>query len=107
MEPARDPAGALPLAGKVVVVTGRLAGFTRARAEDEIRRLGGTVGGSVTAKTDFLVAGEDAGSKLGRAHALGIPVLREDEFRRLGEGSPAPTPAPAPAAPAPPKKRAS
>jgi DNA ligase (NAD+) len=75
-----------PLAGKTLVVTGTLPGFTREDAEAAIRAAGGHSAGSVSAKTDYLVAGEKAGSKLVRAEALGVPVLDEDGFRRLLEG---------------------
>ena len=68
---------ALSLAGQVVVVTGRLTQLTRAQAEAEIRRLGGTVGNGVTAKTNYLVAGEDAGSKLAKARELGLDAFCE------------------------------
>jgi DNA ligase (NAD+) len=75
-----------PLAGKVLVVTGTLPGFTREDAEAAIRAAGGHPAGSVSAKTDYLVAGEKAGSKLARAEALGVPVLDEGGFRRLLAG---------------------
>jgi DNA ligase (NAD+) len=74
-----------PLAGKTVVVTGTLPGFSREEAESAIRAAGGHPAGSVSAKTDYLVAGEKAGSKLARAESLGVPVLDEDAFRRLLE----------------------
>jgi DNA ligase (NAD+) len=77
-----------PLAGKTVVVTGSLAGFDRQAAEEAIRGAGGHAAGSVSGKTDYVVAGENAGSKLLRAQELGVPVLDEEAFRRLlaGEG---------------------
>jgi DNA ligase (NAD+) len=86
--PAPRPAGAAggPLAGKTVVVTGTLEGFTRPEAEEAIRTAGGKPGGSVSKKTDYLVAGESAGSKLAKAHDLGIPVLDEAGFRELLSG---------------------
>ncbi len=71
------------LAGKTVVVTGTLAGFDRAGAEEAIRAAGGKAAGSVSKSTSYLVAGEDAGSKLAKATELGVPVLDEDGFRRL------------------------
>jgi DNA ligase (NAD+) len=77
-----DAAGG-PLAGMTVVVTGTLAGFSRQEAEEAIRGAGGKSGGSVSKKTDYLVAGESAGSKLAKAQELGVPVLDEDAFRRL------------------------
>ncbi|MGD0248255.1 MAG: NAD-dependent DNA ligase LigA, partial [Candidatus Limnocylindrales bacterium] len=77
-----------PLAGKTVVVTGTLSGFERAAAEEAIRAAGGHAAGSVSRKTDYVVAGENAGSKLAKATELGVPVLDEEGFRRLlaGEG---------------------
>jgi DNA ligase (NAD+) len=80
------PAGAGPLAGKTLVVTGTLEGFSRQEAEEAIRGAGGKPGGSVSKKTDYLVAGEAAGSKLSRAQELGVPVLDEAGFRRLLAG---------------------
>ncbi|MGH2463681.1 MAG: NAD-dependent DNA ligase LigA [Candidatus Limnocylindria bacterium] len=74
-----------PLAGKTLVVTGTLPGFTREEAEAAIRAAGGHSAGSVSAKTDFLVAGEKAGSKLAKAEQLGVAVLDEQAFRRLLE----------------------
>jgi DNA ligase (NAD+) len=71
------------LAGKTVVVTGSLAGFSRSEAEEAIRAAGGHPASSVSAKTDYLVAGEKAGSKLSKAEALGVPVLDEAAFRTL------------------------
>ena len=57
--------------------------MTREEATAEIERLGGKVSGSVSQKTSYVVAGEEAGSKLEKARTLGIPVLDEAEFRRL------------------------
>ena len=75
-----------PLAGRTVVVTGSLEGFSREEAEDAVRAAGGKPAGSVSKKTDYLVAGPGAGSKLARATELGIPVLDEDAFRRMLAG---------------------
>ena len=75
-----------PLAGKTLVVTGTLASFSREAAEEAIRRAGGHPAGSVSAKTDYLVAGEKAGSKLAKAEKLGVTVLDEGGFRRVLEG---------------------
>jgi DNA ligase (NAD+) len=75
-----------PLAGKTLVVTGTLPGFSRQEAEDAIRAAGGHAAGSVSKLTDYLVAGEKAGSKLARAEKLGVPVLDEGAFRRVLDG---------------------
>jgi DNA ligase (NAD+) len=75
-----------PLSGKTLVVTGTLPGFSREEAEEAIRAAGGHAAGSVSAKTDYLVAGEKAGSKLAKAEKLGVPVLDEEGFRRLLDG---------------------
>ena len=82
------PAGGedLPLIGKTVVVTGTLAGMDRKEAQELIRRRGGKVVGSVSGKTDYVVAGENPGSKLTRALELGIPVLDEAEFLKMVYG---------------------
>jgi DNA ligase (NAD+) len=75
-----------PLEGRTVVVTGTLEGFSRQEAEAAIRAAGGHPSGSVSRKTDLVVAGSGAGSKLDRATALGIPVLDEAGLRRLLAG---------------------
>ena len=77
------PVGAQPLMGKTVVVTGTLKKYGRAEIEELIKSLGGKSSGSVSKKTDYLVCGEDAGSKLTKAQELGVPVLNEDEFEKL------------------------
>lgn len=69
-----------PFYGKAVVLTGGLSRFTRKEAGDLLESLGATVAGSVSKKTDMVIAGEDAGSKLDKARELGIRVLSEDEF---------------------------
>jgi DNA ligase (NAD+) len=74
-----------PLVGLTIVVTGRLEGMTRGQIEQRIKDLGGTVGDSVSKKTDYLVAGEDAGSKLARAQKLGTVILDESGFLQLVE----------------------
>jgi len=76
-----------PLSGKTLVVTGTLPGFSRQEAEDAIRAAGGHAGSSVSANTDYLVAGDKAGSKLAKAEKLGVPVLDEDGFRSILEGA--------------------
>lgn len=72
-----------PLTGKTVVLTGTLSSMTREEATAAIERLGGKVSGSVSKKTSFVVAGEEAGTKLEKARSLGIEVLGEQEFKRL------------------------
>ena len=69
-----------PLAGKIFVLTGSLSSVTRDEAKEKIRRLGGDVSGTVSKKTDYVVAGSEAGSKLDKARRLGIAVLTEEEF---------------------------
>ena len=76
-----------PLSGKTLVVTGTLPGFSREEAEAAIRAAGGHPAGSVSAKTDYLVAGEKAGSKLARAESLGVPVLDEAGLRAILDGA--------------------
>lgn len=66
--------------GKTVVLTGKLVTYTREDAKEKIEQLGGTVTGSVSKKTDMVVAGSDAGSKLTKAQALGIPIWSEQEM---------------------------
>jgi DNA ligase (NAD+) len=77
-----------PLAGKSVVVTGAIEGFSREEAEAAIRAAGGKPAGSVSRKTDFVVAGPGAGSKLAKAQELEIPILDGERFRRLLAGDP-------------------
>jgi DNA ligase (NAD+) len=80
---------AKPLAGLTVVLTGTLARHTRNQAADLLRAKGARVAGSVSAATDYVVAGEDAGSKLAKAAQLGIPVLDEEGLEKLlREGPP-------------------
>jgi DNA ligase (NAD+) len=69
-----------PFAGKTVVLTGGLSGLSRDDAKAEVERRGGKVSGSVSRKTDLVVAGEDAGSKLAKARELGVRVVGEEQF---------------------------
>ncbi len=78
----RQPTGKL-LKGKTVVLTGSLERFTRKEGEELVMQQGGRASGSVSSKTDYVVAGTGAGSKLDKARSLGVAVLTEDEFLEL------------------------
>jgi DNA ligase (NAD+) len=84
--PAPRPTAGTPLAGKTVVFTGTMERRSRDDAEALVKRLGGKISGSVSRKTDLVVAGPAAGSKLEKAKELGIRVIDEDEFDRLLAG---------------------
>ncbi len=71
------------LSGKIFVLTGTLENFSRTEAGDTVRELGGKVSSSVSANTDYVVAGESAGSKLDTAEKLGVAVLNEEEFASM------------------------
>lgn len=73
------------LAGKTLVITGTLVSMTRSKAEEIIKNLGGRAGSTVSKSTDYLVVGEEAGSKLKKAQELGIKTLTEEEFKKLIE----------------------
>jgi DNA ligase (NAD+) len=75
------------LAGKTFVLTGTLAAMTRDEAKDRIQALGGKVTGSVSKKTDFVIFGDKAGSKLSKAQQLGVETLDEKQFQILLEGT--------------------
>lgn len=80
--PPEVPKGG-PFVGKTVVLTGGLSAMSREQAKEEVERRGGKVSGSVSRKTDFVVAGEDAGSKLKKAQELGVRILDEQAFLQL------------------------
>ncbi|SAL70271.1 DNA ligase [Caballeronia terrestris] len=87
--PEGPPAPKAPqgvLAGRTVVLTGTLPALSREEAKEMLEAAGAKVAGSVSKKTDYVVAGTEAGSKLAKAEELGIPVLDEDGLRRLLEG---------------------
>src|SRR5262249_44827927 len=88
-----------PLSGKTVVATGTLKNYTRPGIEDRIKALGGKPGNSVSKSTDYVVVGEEAGSKLEKAKELGIPTLTEAEFEKLVADLQAKMPAAAPGQP--------
>ena len=77
-----------PLAGLTVVLTGTLTTLTREQAKEKLEAAGAKVAGSVSKKTSYVVAGEEAGSKLDKARELGVPVLDEDGLLALlcGDG---------------------
>jgi DNA ligase (NAD+) len=78
---ATAPAG--PFAGKTFVLTGKLPTLTREEAKAKIESLGGKVTGSVSKKTDFVLAGEEAGSKLDKAQKLGVKIISGAEFLKM------------------------
>jgi DNA ligase (NAD+) len=71
------------IAGKTFVITGALEKHGREDLEELIRSFGGKATGSVSKNTDYVIAGEKAGSKLDKAKALGVPVIGEDEFLKM------------------------
>ncbi len=84
---ARPKGEALPLGGLTFVVTGTLSGFTRQEVKEYIQAHGGRVASSVSKKTDYVVVGENPGSKLQKARALGVKIIGEEELRKMAEGA--------------------
>jgi len=82
-EEMRKEKGAQILAGKQFVLTGALKDFTRTQITEIISELGGRVTGSVSKKTDYVVAGEEPGSKYERAKKLGVSIISEEQFKRI------------------------
>ncbi len=91
MQDARDESLEQTLAGLTIVVTGSLEGFSRDEAKEAILTRGGKASGSVSKKTDYVVVGENAGTKEDKARELGRPILDEAGFRRLLDHGPEPT----------------
>jgi DNA ligase (NAD+) len=87
-EPAASPESPQTLAGLTLVVTGSLPGYTRDSATETIEAHGGKAAGSVSSRTDFLVAGEGGGSKYDKAVSLGVPILDAAGFEALLAGGP-------------------
>ena len=75
-----------PFKGQRFVVTGRLQSFSRSQIQGRVKELGGAVSGSVSRRTDYLIAGQDAGSKLRDAQELDVRVISEEEFLAMAEG---------------------
>ncbi|WP_175935172.1 NAD-dependent DNA ligase LigA [Corynebacterium sp. Marseille-P4321] len=88
METSEEDRAPQTLEGLTVVVTGSLEGFTRDEVKEAILSRGGKAAGSVSKKTDYVVVGENAGSKAAKAEQLGRPILSEEQFVKLLEGGP-------------------
>ena len=86
LEAPEAPQQDSPLSGKTIVFTGTLQAMSRNEAKAQAERLGARVSGSISLKTDFLVAGADAGSKAAKAEALGVTILSEAEYQALITG---------------------
>jgi DNA ligase (NAD+) len=82
-----EASGRGPLRDKTVVLTGSLKHWSRTEAEQKVLAAGGRVSSSVSRKTDYVVAGEEAGSKLRKAQELGVKVIDEDELARMLSGA--------------------
>ena len=82
-DPIQEKTNAGALAGKTLVLTGTLPGMSRAEASTLITQAGGKVAGSVSKRTDYVVAGEEAGSKLEKALSLNVPVLSLEQLLAL------------------------
>ena len=76
-------AGPRPLEGKTIVVTGTLRNYTRDSIKERIKELGGRASSSVSSKTDYLLAGENAGSKLAKAEQLGVSIITEADLEKM------------------------
>ncbi|PKK90601.1 MAG: DNA ligase [Candidatus Wallbacteria bacterium HGW-Wallbacteria-1] len=85
--PLKDNTDSSPLEGLVFVITGKLDGMGRDEAREYIRSMGGKVTSSISAKTDYLLAGEDAGSKLQKAESLNVRIIDLEQLRKLCEGN--------------------
>jgi DNA ligase (NAD+) len=88
MKDERDESTPRTLEGLTLVVTGSLEDFSRDGAKEAIVSRGGKASSSVSKKTDYVVVGDNPGSKADKAEQLGVPVLDEDAFRRLLEDGP-------------------
>jgi DNA ligase (NAD+) len=88
MADERDESTPRTLEGLTIVVTGSLVDFSRDSAKEAILSRGGKAAGSVSKKTDYVVIGENAGSKAEKAEQLGVPILDEDGFKALLESGP-------------------
>jgi DNA ligase (NAD+) len=88
MADERDESVPRTLEGMTVVVTGSLVGYSRDSAKEAILSRGGKAAGSVSKNTDYVVVGENAGSKAEKAEQLGVPILDEAGFTALLEGGP-------------------
>jgi DNA ligase (NAD+) len=89
IEKKRKPKGPKvnPFIGRIIVVTGKLENFTRDSINARIESLGAKAGSSVSKSTDYLICGEKAGSKLGKAQSLGVKVLSEWEFLSMAKSA--------------------